>query len=766
MTPPLTPWPPNPKTLKTLVRGQHGDLPFHIQSVVMPEGDVTTESLPPLSKDQEFAFDMMLLWAVKKLPADLKIGEDGLLTLGGYAGCLSGDTVVECNRGNRQGVRRMTLRDLYLKFNGHNGSGRGAAQRWNTSVSTNLYSFFPDGSVALNQIVAVYESGVKPVVRIDLSDGQHLVLTKDHPVATPSLEFVEAGSLAVGDVVFGLGNRKNGPPQGKRPLNQRPPRVIVNTKYHPQGYKKDVICNGVTYSYMRVPRARLVVEAEMNHISYSEFLRILKNDPEAAAKLSYLPEGVDVHHRDDDSMNDALHNLEVLGHAEHARHHDRRDHFRKEYTREVIVTAISEQQPEMTYDIQMLSPANNFAANGIFVHNTGKTTCLAHLAKQLQDMGISHAFCAYTGKAANVLRRKLRRVNVYPEFCGTIHSMMYEPDADDTGAVTNWNRRESLPYGLIIVDEASMVDEDVFNDLRSYGIPILAVGDHGQLPPVKGKFNLMNDPMLRLEVIHRQAKENPIIRLADYVRRTGCFPRRLLMASHPNLMLRVGRTIPESWLSDIMPSPAHSWNAAILTYSNASRVAHNQAFIARHGVTIPAQMIWLRNIKYDGIQISNGQRCLLVDLGPENKWRQRAAKFYFPDEGYLVSCYVFWPQVGLAKTLDNFDDAKAISGVKARTWPAIGALVDHGYSLTTHKAQGDQWDSVIVEAYRPSQVEPDDFRRWLYTSVTRAVNTARIVVGSGVQFSDEEFLWTSPRHASLICRGMLVMPPLMIGFPT
>ena len=56
-----------------------------------------------------------------------------------------------------------------------------------------------------------------------------------------------------------------------------------------------------------------------------------------------------------------------------------------------------------------------------------------------------------------------------------------------------------------------MVNEDIFKDLLSYNIPIIAVGDHVQLAPIEGMFNLMEKPQLRLENIHRQEENNPIM---------------------------------------------------------------------------------------------------------------------------------------------------------------------------------------------------------------------------------------------------------------
>jgi exodeoxyribonuclease-5 len=64
-----------------------------------------------------------------------------------------------------------------------------------------------------------------------------------------------------------------------------------------------------------------------------------------------------------------------------------------------------------------------------------------------------------------------------------------------------------------------MVDEALGRDLMSFGTPILVLGDPGQLPPISGGgFFTEHEPDFLLTEIHRQARDNPIIRLAMHVR--------------------------------------------------------------------------------------------------------------------------------------------------------------------------------------------------------------------------------------------------------
>ena len=72
---------------------------------------------------------------------------------------------------------------------------------------------------------------------------------------------------------------------------------------------------------------------------------------------------------------------------------------------------------------------------------------------------------------------------------------------------------------LIVLDEVSMVGEEMARDLMSFGKPILVLGDPGQLPPIKGEGAFTKDaPDIMLTEIHRQAGESAIIRLATMAR--------------------------------------------------------------------------------------------------------------------------------------------------------------------------------------------------------------------------------------------------------
>lgn len=699
----------------------------------------------------------------KDLSPDQRVAHDGIttwlnrgshtkptLTLAGFAGCLSGETGLMYRRGSRLGVRPITLRDLYLKFNGQIVPGvRGISNRWvDLTVPTYLLSLWPDSTAAYNRVIAVFESGKKAVLRLDFDDGKHLVLTHDHPIATPD-GFVAAGDLAVGDTALGRGSlRPIDEGKGRRPLDLRPPRVIVNTKHHP-GPIKTVMCNGIAYDYVRVARARLVVESAMNEIPYDEFVHALKKNKAASAGFKFLPANVDVHHLDEDTLNDDISNLEVLPHDEHARLHTSERNENVEYVREVRVVSAQVAGEEMTYDIQMEPPANNFVANGVFVHNTGKSSVVSVLAKELPEP----AFCAFTGKASSVLGRKLgesgiattpRAVKVDPDtgerpfeprpYCGTIHGLVYRPcevcmmEEDDpthtygskcrspeAGVIgmssdpcpacdppppkrvkggdcprcknARFFRREELDrdYGVIVVDEASMVTDDMLADLLVFGVPILAVGDHGQLPPVKGTGTLMKNPDLRLEKIHRQAEGNPIIALSKYIRERGDIDDSLEDGEAFTIlpMRKMSRYLERRWTAANLA--ADPLGSLLISWTNKMRV--NLNYDAREALGFKDEppskgevLICLKNAP----PIYNGMRGVLRDhprkfSDPQApKWsvnidfledRQKA-------EGILISEHQFFAE----KTID-YDQARELGVSMAK----LGQLYDFGYALTCHK---------------------------------------------------------------------------------
>ena len=157
---------------------------------------------------------------------------------------------------------------------------------------------------------------------------------------------------------------------------------------------------------------------------------------------------------------------------------------------------------------------------------TGKSSLIAEVRKSL-PVNWRVAFCAYTGKASGVMKDKLIAANAINDndYVGTIHGLCYRCREDPDTKLNVFERVPYIAYDLIIVDEASMVTQDIFNDLRMYRIPMLFVGDHGQLPPIsEDDFNLMSDPMIKLEEVHRFGANTALLDLSVMARAGESIP--------------------------------------------------------------------------------------------------------------------------------------------------------------------------------------------------------------------------------------------------
>ena len=344
---------------------------------------------------------------------------------------------------------------------------------------------------------------------------------------------------------------------------------------------------------------------------------------------------------------------------------------------------------------------------------TGKTTLISIFKKEIAKArkGIKLAFCSYTGRAAQNLRNKLREAGALSvkDSVSTIHGLIYTPREGTDGQITGWDRKDELERDLIIVDEASMVDGLIWVDLLSYGIPIIAVGDHGQLPPISGKFNLMEAPEILLTRIHRQAKDNPIIEVSEYARTSGLVPA----GEYGPGVVKYTREDSDAQEKTGQLLENYSPDTLILCGYNSTRTKINQFIRTSLGFESAApargdRVICLRNNHKKAVY--NGMLGTLLQLAAAQKdWYNAEIKLDDREKPYEGLIYA--PQFG-AKTGINF--------TKDRRLAAIGDLFDFGYALTVHKAQGSQAKRVVMFEERFTQMDDEMWRRWLYTGITRA----------------------------------------------
>jgi exodeoxyribonuclease V len=393
------------------------------------------------------------------------------------------------------------------------------------------------------------------------------------------------------------------------------------------------------------------------------------------------------------------------------------------------------------------TPASSLLTIGGYA-GTGKSTLLGLFAAET-DLRI--AYVCYTGRASSILGRKLQAGGVKitnractdderkldghwahlfyspgsPEasqpFCGTIHRLLYRPFIDSvTEELLGWEKREELDrnYDLVVIDEASMVTAGIVEDIQSHGVRIIAVGDHGQLPPVMSEGSLVSRPMLRLEKIHRQAEGSPIIQLSRILREEGRLARELA----DGVSLRFGSTRDITHPSLATMLQREKLDAAVLCWRNATRVHVNRTVRGHLGFAgkapqVGEPLIALRNYP----PIYNGMRGLVTEEAkPLEDWWLLKTKLEFPDEGLPpTEQEVCRDQFHRARPFESVEELEKAK-IKVYSMSGAGRLYDFGYAMTVHKSQGSQFKHAVVIADWRQDYSNENTRRLAYTAVTRA----------------------------------------------
>jgi ATP-dependent exoDNAse (exonuclease V) alpha subunit len=334
---------------------------------------------------------------------------------------------------------------------------------------------------------------------------------------------------------------------------------------------------------------------------------------------------------------------------------------------------------------------------------TGKTTLARHIAEAVDG---EVAFAAFTGKAASVLRAK------GCEGATTLHSLIYRSrGSDEEGPSFVINRQSAAAKAdLIIIDECSMVDEELGRDLMSFGAPVLVLGDPAQLPPVKGGgFFTEHTPDAMLTEVHRQAQDDPIIKLSMIAREGGTIP----FGDFGITRILDKRDVAADTLRDLVMGADQ-----VLVGLNRTRRLYNQRIRALKGFrdAMPAageKLVCLRNDKAKGL-LNGGVWNIAAVTGEAKGFVKMQVR---PDDEPHASA------VKVAVLREFFEGREEELAFAIRRH---SDEFDYGYALTVHKAQGSQWDNLVL--FDESFAFREHRARWLYTGVTRAAKRLTLVV--------------------------------------
>lgn len=361
---------------------------------------------------------------------------------------------------------------------------------------------------------------------------------------------------------------------------------------------------------------------------------------------------------------------------------------------------------------------------------TGKSSIVDAMIAVLQ--GYSYAQTALSGRAA------ARMAEITHEEGYTIHRLLGFPKGDRDHGGFVFHEDNKLPRDIIILDEVSMVDGELFNRLVKAiktGSKLIMLGDTGQLECI-GCMNIAADLIASKEIvsielsqIHRQAANSGIItesikarkgiqliekdwigtevrgKLNDLV--LDCFSDKsntfYKVMQHASSELEDGTDIMD--LMVIAPSYKNesgvdNLNAALQSLYNPDSSEKKEVFVQK------SSKAWILR---EGDKIINVQN----DYYAKNKF----------------TAGIFNGNIGVVKNIDidantiavDFQDIPGIMILPKKNWKDL----ELGYAITCHKAQGSQCKKVIVGLDFGSFIQLS--REWVYTAMTRAIDKCYMV---------------------------------------
>lgn len=354
---------------------------------------------------------------------------------------------------------------------------------------------------------------------------------------------------------------------------------------------------------------------------------------------------------------------------------------------------------------------------------TGKTTIFKFF---LDSIGVSNSeilACAYSGKAVD-------RMCENGLDAQTIHSTFYTPTLyklkDEYGDYVIENGqykykldfvlKDSLPEGikLIVIDELSMVPDNIMEDILSFGIPIIGMGDIDQLPPIFGICSYMMRPDFFLTEIMRQDKDNPIIWICQQVKagerlKCGTYGESRILRS-----IEMDRNLIDDY-------------NMIIACRNKTRDMFND--VIRAGVlkrmpepAIGDKVICRQNIKSftgAGRFLSNGTVGYIDDILSETRTSKKVEIDFCPE--YDMSQVFPNVEMDIKYIQMPYDERSEVGLTKY-------VKFEYGYAITAHLSQGSEYPSIL---YIDEPFGGFSLRKALrYTAISRASKKIDIVLNN------------------------------------
>ena len=361
---------------------------------------------------------------------------------------------------------------------------------------------------------------------------------------------------------------------------------------------------------------------------------------------------------------------------------------------------------------------------------TGKSTLISFIIDALGvDKDNEVCYVAYTGKAATVLRSKGCANAV------TAHRLLYHarPKADGGFIFIKKSKQEFKHLKVIVVDEVSMLPKEMWELLLSRGVYVLATGDPGQLPPIDPDTDnhVLDNPHVFLDEIMRQAQDSEIIRLSMWVREGKsikdfpCKNEQVMIVKKSEM-----NTGMYMWADQILCARnetrerINNTSRAIKGYGQEPCIGDQIIGLTNHWGFCSNSGLWdltngtigtitsmeKRNINYNPFYWINPVSCLYTNMNTD--WTDDSFSLIPIDYKFITTGQ---------KSLSNKD-----AGFLRKKERVVPFDFTYAYAITTHKAQGSEWDKVLV--FVENWPRGEEAVRWLYTAITRAKEKVVIVV--------------------------------------
>ena len=367
---------------------------------------------------------------------------------------------------------------------------------------------------------------------------------------------------------------------------------------------------------------------------------------------------------------------------------------------------------------------------------TGKTSVIHALIENLESLKIDNVlFVAFIGKAAMQMTKSGVRAS-------TIHSAIYnavekvKKDKDGNVILKEGRPVTEIKFvkkvtldpdiKLIVVDEAAMVDKKVARDLKDYGLPIIALGDTRQLPPIYGDSAFLQHPDFELTEIMRQKADSPIIKLAHSINTAkdlrlepAAYGDKVLIIKKKDFLDLYSKVLLQA---DVVICGKNSTRDELnryireLNFKEKGIPIDNIPEIAVGDKIICRKNNWL--LAVDDINLINGLIGTVESMDLESKTLNFLKIDFKPD-------FLTTPFEDVKINLKYFFGSK-MEKEYIKNSPHDGELFEFGYTITCHLAQGSQYEKVIVFCERLG--DNAYYRRWLYTAITRASDKLILVI--------------------------------------